>query len=238
MFGGQPLDFVILCSSLSSILGGLGFAAYAAANLYMDVHAHARTRSGATPWLSINWDGWRFDQDSDPAGGSHALAMTAAEGGEAFDRILGLNAGPQIAVSTGDLALRVERWIALRSVREAEQGAAAGRGLGVHARPALSTEYVAPRGDLEMALAGIWAELFGIGSVGVHDDFFELGGDSLLGVQMNARLRRALAIDLPLRTLFESPTIAQLANACEEVLVAELNELDDDQAAQLLERGA
>jgi amino acid adenylation domain-containing protein len=81
-------------------------------------------------------------------------------------------------------------------------------------------DYVAPRVPLEGELAEIWAELLDVDEVGVHDDFFtELGGHSLLATQLVSRLRETFEIDLPLRALFEAPTVARLAavlGACEQ----------------------
>ncbi|HEC84258.1 MAG TPA: amino acid adenylation domain-containing protein, partial [Thioploca sp.] len=72
--------------------------------------------------------------------------------------------------------------------------------------------FVAPRTPEEELLAGIWADLLGIERVGVHDNFFEIGGHSLLATQVMSRLRDTFAVELPLRLLFESPTIAELSN--------------------------
>jgi len=67
--------------------------------------------------------------------------------------------------------------------------------------------------DMRIALA--WAELLGVDQLGVHDNFFDLGGHSLLATQVISRLYRAFGVQLPLRVLFESPTIAGLAEAIE-----------------------
>jgi len=79
------------------------------------------------------------------------------------------------------------------------------------ARPYLNTAYVAPRTEAERLVAEIWAALLRQDRVGVHDNFFDLGGHSLLATQAIARLSKAIGVKLPLRTLFEAPTVAELA---------------------------
>jgi amino acid adenylation domain-containing protein len=77
--------------------------------------------------------------------------------------------------------------------------------------------FVAPRTPVEEMLAGIWAELLHVEPVGIHDNFFDLGGHSLLVTQVISRARRELQVDLPLRVLFESPTVSGLAERVEQV---------------------
>ena len=78
-------------------------------------------------------------------------------------------------------------------------------------RPDLEDVYEAPRTSVEDTLANIWAELLKLDKVGIHDNFFELGGHSLLATQFVYRVRSAFSIELPLRRLFESPTVAEMA---------------------------
>ncbi|WP_437852408.1 amino acid adenylation domain-containing protein [Sorangium sp. So ce363] len=79
------------------------------------------------------------------------------------------------------------------------------------ARQELAHAFVAPRSELEEALAGLWKELLRVERVGVHDSFFELGGSSLHAVQLFSRLRGAFGIDVGFQELFEHPTVAGLA---------------------------
>ena len=78
---------------------------------------------------------------------------------------------------------------------------------------------MAPRSPIEATLVKIWADLLRLRQVGINDNFFELGGHSLLATQMASRIRDAFGIELPLRSVFEAPTIAQLANTIEHLQI-------------------
>ncbi len=78
-------------------------------------------------------------------------------------------------------------------------------------RPELDSDYIAPRSDIERTLAGFWSELLGVARVGVEDDFFALGGHSLIAVRLFTMIRRSYAVEFPISVLFEAPTIAACA---------------------------
>jgi hypothetical protein len=105
-------------------------------------------------------------------------------------------------------------------------------------RPDLEPTFVAPRTPIEEVLAGIWAQVLDVHPVGIHDDFFELGGHSLLATQIMSCVRDALLVDLPLRTLFDVPTIAGLAQSVETIRwLAQPSQTDSDHAGRSLEEG-
>jgi amino acid adenylation domain-containing protein len=82
-------------------------------------------------------------------------------------------------------------------------------------RPQLDVPYAAPRTPIEERLVEIWQELLGVRPIGIHDNFFDLGGHSLAGASLISRLNRAFGLDLAVRVLFEAPTVAQLTSSIE-----------------------
>jgi NAD(P)-dependent dehydrogenase (short-subunit alcohol dehydrogenase family)/acyl carrier protein len=207
VLAGQDLDFCALFSSLSAVLGGLGFAAYAASNAFMDAFVRHRRGRSQVPWISIDWDGWAVSGGAvDP----DEMMILPEEGMAAFERILPLAEGEAaVVVSTGDLEQRIARWL--------EGGAEEGPPRPVrHERPEGGTEYVEPEGETERGIAEIWHELLGIEPIGAADNFFQLGGDSLLMTQLISLLRRRFRVEVPLRAVFDAPDLRRLATLVEE----------------------
>jgi amino acid adenylation domain-containing protein len=114
------------------------------------------------------------------------------------------------------------------------------------ARPELANPFVAPRTPVEKLLAGFWAELLGLERVGIHDNFLELGGHSLLATQIISRVLDTLHVEVPLRSLFETPTVEDMAVVITENMakktgdeelarmLAELESLSDEEAQRRL----
>ncbi|WP_320777575.1 type I polyketide synthase [Streptomyces sp. CRN 30] len=92
----------------------------------------------------------------------------------------------------------------------------AGTGVSLAPRPRLTTEHVPPRTDREQAVTGLWEETLGIGGIGVHDNFFDLGGDSMRAVLLAGRLRQTGTLDVPAATLLAAPTVAGVLAAAAE----------------------
>jgi acyl transferase domain-containing protein/acyl carrier protein len=244
-------EFVLLQSSMSSILGGLGFGAYAAANAYLDALAYQlNNQQDKTQWISVNWDGWNFERTPTA---SHALgaemqrlAILPAEGLQAFDRIFTHKGLTQIVVSTSDLHDRIRKWVKLESLQT--ESVTAADSATLHNRPNLPTAFVAAQSDLEKEVAATWQKLLGVEPVGIYDNFFDLGGNSLMGTQLISQLRETFKIELPLRSLFEDPTISGVSKIIEQErgkgrdetqdkiadLLKQMESMSDEKAAELL----
>jgi acyl transferase domain-containing protein/acyl carrier protein len=245
---GVPIDFVLLCSSITSLLPGFGQVDYCAANAFLDAFAHAQRARGGPFSVSVNWAAWQevgmAAKAELPANlrASHKLNLASGimpnEGVEAFQRVLAA-ALPQVVVSPTDFLAENERYRAPRTPQMAASAAPAVA--ASYPRPNLDSAYVAPRNQTEQTLADIWQNLFGIEQVGVHDNFFDLGGHSLLAIQLVSRIRDALLVDLSMRSLFDAPTIDELAlvilnkeaeRTDPETLARLLAELEDHSAAE------
>ena len=98
----------------------------------------------------------------------------------------------------------------------------------------LDNPYVAPQTEMQRTLATLWAQALGLDQVGVDDDFFDLGGNSLVAVQLGARIRRVFEVEMPLAALFEQPTVQTLAGMVEKALVARLETMSDADAQRML----
>lgn len=107
----------------------------------------------------------------------------------------------------------------------------------VDATPLGATEYVAPRTPIEAKLTSLLAALLHMDKVGVNDNFFLVGGNSLLGAQVIARVRDAFGIELSLLALFNHPTVSELATEIEQLLLTKLNAMNEDEAQRIVEQG-
>jgi acyl transferase domain-containing protein/thioesterase domain-containing protein/acyl carrier protein len=130
------------------------------------------------------------------------------EGIEALERVLDAAPGSQTIVSS------IEPDTLIAQVRDAvPEAAASGEKFS---RPSLANEYVAPRDEIEAELVELWEELLGVDRVGVEDDFFGLGGHSLIAVRLFVQIKLRLGVDRPISVLYDAPTIASLAEIVRE----------------------
>jgi acyl transferase domain-containing protein len=219
-----PLDLFVVCSSLASLLGGLGQVDYCAANAFLDAFALREAARGRRA-LAIDWDRWR---EVGMAAGPHQDGLLTAEAVAAFDRAVASGL-PRVVISTHPLEVLREKTRRTTVAPQAEKPAATAG----HSRPELATPYEAPRSETERVLAGIWEEVLGIRPVGIHDDFHDLGGHSLLALQVLSRVRSGLGAELPLRAIFDAPTVARLAV---RLLEGETRTADSGELDQMLAR--
>jgi acyl transferase domain-containing protein/thioesterase domain-containing protein len=140
-------------------------------------------------------------------GSAVKLGILPAEGRDAFDRVLAARLPGHVVASSVDL----RDWMAQVEEQARPGGAGGDAEEAGFARPALGAAFVPPRNEVERSLATMWREILGLKEVGVHDDFFELGGQSLVAVRLFNKIRKRYGVDLPLSTLFAAPTIESCA---------------------------
>jgi amino acid adenylation domain-containing protein len=208
LFRHKTLDFCFLMSSLSAVLGGLGFVAYAAANHFMDLFVQWYNRNSRTRWISVDWDGWQSGETAAEARGR--LHVTPGEGQQAFQRILSSTKANLYVQTAGDLQTRINRWIKLETLEE-EAISREDEKSDLYPRPQLLTPYVPPAAGSQQVIAGIWRKLFGFDKIGIRDDFFELGGDSLKAITVISSIHKHLNAQVPLKDFFNKPCIEKLA---------------------------
>jgi phthiocerol/phenolphthiocerol synthesis type-I polyketide synthase E len=133
------------------------------------------------------------------------------QGAEVFRRLLAAELGPQVVVNVRSVAE------SLAGVREVTTSAVAATSVGAGWTKAIERtgEFAAPQTELEALLAEIWSEVLGVTGIARDDDFFDLGGNSLVAVQLVARIRNATQVKLPMRSLFEAPSVAAMAELVE-----------------------
>lgn len=201
VFAGRPEVFGCMVSSLSSVVGGVGYAGYAAANRFLDALAQRDAAEGNAV-LSVAWEGWAFPEAAPPAGDLRSrswqevrrLALTPEEGAEVFELTLRATPYSRLAVSTEELDRRIQRWS-----RPAEPVA----------RPAAARRPL--HGDeLRRTLVRLWSEVLRADVERFDQSLFDMGGDSLLAVQLAQRITDELGTPLSTTDLLENPTIDHL----------------------------
>jgi len=188
----QQPAFVAVMSSMSSVLGGLGHIAYAAANAFEDAACIGADRPHGTRWLALNWDAW--GSAGRTVGTSVMHHQMEEEQAVACMRaaLRGPHAG-QVLVSRHDLAARIEQWI----VQDPHVG-----------QPQSAPKVVR---SAEQDLACLWAQVLDVEASGdPDDDFFQQGGDSLLAIQLIAQVRQRFGHCPDLAEFMRDPTLRAL----------------------------
>lgn len=220
----QPLDFVVLFSSVtSSTGGGPGQVDYSAANAFLDAVTQRQwpgQRVLAIDWGEWQWNAWEKGLSGYSLEAQHYLkehrqrfGIAFAEGTEALRRVLASDLS-HVVVSTQDFRVVVEQSRNFTATEVLQKTREQRRTL--YARPDLMSSYIAPRSALEQRIAALWEELLRVTPIGVNDNFFELGGNSLLGIDLIARLRKMHDCGtLAAYVLYEAPTVSALVHYIE-----------------------
>jgi polyketide synthase PksJ len=201
---GIPVDFLLATSSLAAETGGVGMAAYAAANREMDARLEQTERNHPRRRYTVNFDGWDFYGDGNDG-------LTPAEGIEAIRRVLAWGEETRVIVSAVPLEYRVKE---NRKMQERAATVTDEFSQEPDERPKIATAYKAAQTQLERQLTAIWQKIFGF-APGINDDFFELGGDSLKAMTVVARIQAEMGVEYPLADFFNKPTIAAAAKRIE-----------------------
>jgi len=218
VFQQVELDFLILCSSASALAGGFGQADYCGANAYLDAFAHYNTFLHGIPTLSINWDLWQEvgmgarTQNERDSQADEYKGILPGEAVKAFARVLDYASNShlcQILISAHDLQtqrqqsfLRREKWLKAQETNAIASPSTA------------ENDGVLTRRQLEQQLMLLWQRALGVPQVELNDNFFDLGGDSLVGVRMVA-LARNFGIRVTQKQILKYQTITELALAIE-----------------------
>jgi acyl transferase domain-containing protein len=217
---GESLDFIVLCSSITAAFGGFGESEYCSANAFLDAWAVAQSGGGLAV-ISIGWDAWqtvgmaaRMKQPGDLRHG-----ILPAEGLDIFRRTLSARF-PSLLISTRDPA-EIRRSVSL-ATRDWNEAIGGGQ-QPIPRRTETMDRYPGENGSIADAgreampndtarkLHEIWSDILGNPSIRADDDFFALGGHSLLAAGMLARVRSVMGMNLPLRTIFDAPTIRTMS---------------------------
>lgn len=202
----EPLDFALLQSSMSSILGGLGFAAYAAANAFQERFVTAGGLRPAGTWRAACWDTWQSTVDAGRTEGiGDSLArytIPADQGLDVLTRFL-QSGQRRIVVSAGQLEQRRREWVPGNDPLATISAASV-------ASPTGTT--TATRQDYERRLQPLWCAALGVESVGVTESLFDLGGNSLIGMQLVGSIGKEFGRQIPGLALFEAPSITAMAD--------------------------
>lgn len=235
------LDFLVLFSSVTSVIAPYAESDYAGANSFLDSFAWFCNAQRRFHTLTINWPGWKetgqlAKLESKPGmeeWKDEALkkAIRTRDGVESFGRALNSDFC-QVIVSPDNLDSLIRQssepfdpsWD-FHAPKNSAVATMRGEGIGIVDQP---------RNEIETVVAGIWTDVLGLQQVGIHERFSSLGGHSLLAMQIVSKVRSCYEIGFTLRDFFEAPTIAQLSAAIRQEILKKLESLSDSEAEQMI----
>jgi acyl carrier protein len=205
-------EFVLVMSSLSVVLGGFGFAAYSYANAVADAFVMNKRQAGDTRWFSIDWDGWSTHRSDD--------GIDAVEGVTAIEQGLANAQYSVLVYAQSELEQACDKWLQLDNfatnflATQSLSTQASAQSVGQHGAVA------SPMLDgIEQILVKEWQRILGVDEIAVDDDFFVLGGDSLLVARVIGFVRQMFDVSadaLNFKAFFANPTIRFLHQVIQE----------------------
>lgn len=214
LFAASRLDFLVLCSSISTSFGSQGMSDYSSANAFQDAFARSGRARSTDRVVSIGWDSWRdvgfaVALGGDPDGPALRNAIAAHEGAQALG--IAMAAGlPHVYVSRQDMPAMLSHVEALTQWlldSRAAPRAATPAAPSPTPTSSLPGDDGAASSEVEHRITAIWRDLIGIDDISLDADFFQLGGHSLMATRVLARIEEALGVRLSLRDIFDAPTI-------------------------------
>ncbi|PPA82183.1 erythronolide synthase [Brevibacillus laterosporus] len=236
IIGQMNIEFMLLFSRTFSLTGGVGQMDNCVANVFLDTFARYHTAKGI-PTIAINWGMWKNDNwIHSQTGMSSEMQMhmeqlqekygiTASEGAQVLNRLLTSDYS-QVIVSTQDIHSAIHELIQYDSLQTNAQSHRADQNHNQE-----GDAYIAPRDETEKKISDIWQELFGVSAISIEANFFELGGNSLLSIQLVTRLRNTFHNDIPMDILFQFPSIVELAQA---ITTSQIGQEEMDEIERML----
>lgn len=247
----KPLDFMVLFSSTGTVLfpNKIGQVAYCAANDFLDNFSYRKQRTGGPFTVTINWSDWRkvgmaieainhrLANQNAPIDYDKILAegLTPIEGLEVLNTIMD-HAYPRIVVLTRDLELLKAQYT-LRKSEYIEASTREVEGPRLYARPELSSKYVEADNELEKQFVTILQEILGIKEIGINDNFFDMGANSVHIIHANNKLKKLLGKEIAVVTWYEHPTIKAIAGSLQETEVGVPNQPQEPVREKAMEKG-
>lgn len=236
----HDFDFMFICSSLATVIyyTKIGQVSYCAANEFIDAFCDYKESQGTDNIYCINWADWKgvgmsvqsaehwgeklnmdnsqsiLDDGIEPEEGVHAIHTVLA------------NDTQHVMVSPEDLIDKIRSYeeTGIQTLEEILKESQSEH--TIYERPALTSEYVEPETGEEKILCSIWESLFGIKQIGILDDFFELGGDSLKAITVISHIKKCLKVDVTLAEFMKIRTIKEFSNYMAVLHISEQKEIE------------
>lgn len=200
----EKLEFVILFSSLSSFLGGMGLVSYTSANAFIDTYVKYINRKSSTRWLAINWDHWQDierENSSKYFTSTDKYTMSKSEAFESFRICLSNIPIDQVIVCVSELEERIKLWVYDANSRNISS---------------LDFNNTSINDTTENIIKKIWEDALGETDIDIDEIFYNVGGHSLMALQIISKIETIFGYRVQLRTFLENPTIRNLSKIIDE----------------------